>query len=187
MYYAFDDQIAAMNQQYELFPIPDGGMKKRLIQFYKIISDEVQETEAIIAEAEEIEGNITSADVVRIKTGLADLLADIVVYCASEATRWGIPLANVLEIVMASNFSKLGEDGRPIKNPETGKFLKGPNYWKPEPKIAELLQVRGRETLETPNSAELKEVAARLTASIPAEVVHSALADDANPQAVRHP
>ena len=39
---------------------------------------------------------------------------------------------------MVSNFSKLGEDGQPIKD-DTGKFLKGPNYEPPEKAIKDLL------------------------------------------------
>ena len=52
--------------------------------------------------------------------------------------RRGIPLEDVLQIIMDSNASKLGADGKPIYD-ANGKFLKGPNYWKPEPKIRELL------------------------------------------------
>ena len=39
---------------------------------------------------------------------------------------------------MQSNFSKLGEDGQPVYD-HRGKVMKGPGYWKPEPKIQELL------------------------------------------------
>jgi hypothetical protein len=42
---------------------------------------------------------------------------------------------------MDSNFSKLGADGKPIYD-ERGKVMKGPFYWKPEPKIKELLLER---------------------------------------------
>lgn len=70
---------------------------------------------------------------------LADLLGDIQVYCASEMAKFGLPLDDVLETIMRSNFSKLGEDGNPIYD-ERGKVLKGPNYWKPEPAIKELLE-----------------------------------------------
>jgi predicted HAD superfamily Cof-like phosphohydrolase len=71
---------------------------------------------------------------------LADLLGDIQVYCASEMAKFGLPLDEVLAIIMRSNFSKLGADGKPIYD-ERGKVQKGPNYWKwkPEPKIKELL------------------------------------------------
>ena len=69
---------------------------------------------------------------------IADLLGDVIVYCRSEALKYGIPLEEVLSIIMDSNESKLGADGKPIYD-ANGKFLKGPNYWKPEPKIKELL------------------------------------------------
>ena len=39
---------------------------------------------------------------------------------------------------MTSNFSKLGADGKPIKD-ATGKFLKGPDYAPPEEAIKDLL------------------------------------------------
>ena len=68
----------------------------------------------------------------------APLLGDVIVYCRSEALKYGIPLEAVLQIIMDSNASKLGADGKPIYD-ANGKFLKGPNYWKPEPKIRELL------------------------------------------------
>ena len=70
---------------------------------------------------------------------LADLLGDLTVYCRSEALKFGLPLEDLLEVIMDSNESKLGADGKPIYD-VNGKFLKGPNYWKPEPKIKELLQ-----------------------------------------------
>lgn len=44
----------------------------------------------------------------------------------------------MLDVIMDSNESKLGADGKPIYD-ENGKFLKGPNYWKPEPRIKTLL------------------------------------------------
>jgi len=36
------------------------------------------------------------------------------------------------EEVHCSNMSKLGEDGKPIRRPEDGKVMKGPNYFKPD-------------------------------------------------------
>ena len=43
---------------------------------------------------------------------------------------------------MDSNESKLGAHGKPIYD-ANGKFLKGPDYWKPEPGIKELLKSKG--------------------------------------------
>ena len=76
---------------------------------------------------------------VEIITALSDWLGDIIVYAASEARRSGIPLPQVLEVIMSSNFSKLGADGNPIYD-DRGKVMKGPGYWKPEPKISEIIQ-----------------------------------------------
>jgi predicted HAD superfamily Cof-like phosphohydrolase len=36
------------------------------------------------------------------------------------------------EEVHRSNMSKLGEDGKPIRRPEDGKVMKGPNYFRPD-------------------------------------------------------
>lgn len=36
------------------------------------------------------------------------------------------------EEVHRSNMSKLGKDGKPIRRPEDGKVMKGPNYFKPD-------------------------------------------------------
>lgn len=105
---------------------------ERLKAFKSILNEEVDEIDEII---EAVEGNSADLDVL---TMLADLLGDIQVYCASEMAKFGLPLDEVLAIIMQSNFSKLGIDGKPIYD-ERGKVQKGPNYWKPEPKIKELL------------------------------------------------
>jgi len=66
-------------------------------------------------------------------------LGDIQVYCASEMAKFGLPLDQILGIIMQSNLSKLGADGQPIYD-ERGKVQKGPGYWKPEPAILTLLK-----------------------------------------------
>ena len=81
------------------------------------------------------------AEPVDIAVAIADLLGDIMVYCRSEALKYGLPLEDVLDVIMDSNESKLGADGKPIYD-ANGKFLKGPDYWKPEPRIKALLQAR---------------------------------------------
>jgi predicted HAD superfamily Cof-like phosphohydrolase len=48
-------------------------------------------------------------------------------------------MKKVLEIIMDSNMSKLGSDGQPIYD-SVGKVIKGPNYWKPEPKLQAYIQ-----------------------------------------------
>jgi len=69
----------------------------------------------------------------------------------------GIPLPQTLELVHESNMSKLGDDGEPVRDPDTGKILKGPNYQPPEDKIAQMLFSRPRHELE----GMLNEVKAR--------------------------
>ncbi len=79
-------------------------------------------------------------------THLADWFADIMVFVMSEAMKFGIDVFDVLKIVMGSNFSKLGADGKPIYD-ANGKFQKGPNYKAPEEVIREWIiraQRRGR-------------------------------------------
>jgi predicted HAD superfamily Cof-like phosphohydrolase len=130
-------RIRAMNKMYELpvqeVPSLNTYSAKRLDAFLDIIVEELKEGDAIHESMTlGIEDEVTQL------TDLADWFADMIVYIYSEATRCGIPLAEVLQIVMDSNESKLDEDGKPIKDGRD-KFLKGPNYWKPEPKIKELL------------------------------------------------
>ena len=65
---------------------------------------------------------------------MAKFLSTLIGRCFHEAEHFGFDLYDILEIIMDSNMSKLGEDGNPIYD-ERGKVMKGPNYWKPEPKI----------------------------------------------------
>lgn len=65
---------------------------------------------------------------------IADWLNDMTVYNRSEALKYGIPSESVLACIMGSNFTKLGEDGLPIKD-ENGKVQKGPNFLPPEEAI----------------------------------------------------
>lgn len=133
----FKDRIKAMNAMYKLpineQPVLLEDTVSRLLKFKKTLAEEVEELDIIV---EQIHNN--EADI-EIKAAIADLLGDVIVYCRSEATKYGIPLEEVLDIIMDSNESKLGADGQPIYD-ENGKFLKGPNYWKPEPKIKALLE-----------------------------------------------
>jgi len=130
------DRIKLMNGMYKL-PINSqptllDNAADRLAKFKKTLADEVNELDDII---QMIEAGEQPLDAL---TAIADLLADVIVYCRSEALKYGIPLEDVLSIIMDSNESKLGADGNPIYD-ENGKFLKGPNYWKPEPQIKALL------------------------------------------------
>ena len=124
----FAEKIKKFNEMYgvESNDVPTNLGQDRLKKFKAILLEEIEEADEIDLSTDE--GLVD----------VADLYLDIVVYCASECRRWGIPIEQVLNIIMESNFSKLGEDGLPIKD-ERGKILKGKAYWKPEPKIKELL------------------------------------------------
>lgn len=133
----FAQRIAAMNAMYKLAanerPLLPADVAERLAKFKATLLDEVHEIDEIVRLAE------NGAAATDIAVAIADVLGDIIVYCRSEALKYGLPLEDVLEIIMDSNESKLGADGKPIYD-ANGKFLKGPNYWKPEPKIKALLE-----------------------------------------------
>lgn len=134
----FLSDIKRMTKSYEQ-PInekPTFLGKKRIESFKSVLMEEVGEVDNIISKLNE--DNISEDKKMEVLTDLSDWLGDIIVYCSNESAKHGIPIDEVLEIIMQSNFSKLGVDGKPIKD-ERGKFLKGPNYWAPEEKIKELL------------------------------------------------
>ena len=137
---SFAERIALMNAMYKLAsneaPAIPADVADRLRKFKATLADEVDEIDEIVTKAE------AGAAPIEIAVALADLLGDVIVYCRSEALKYGLPLEAVLDIIMDSNESKLGADGQPIYD-GNGKFLKGPNYWKPEPKIKALLQGMG--------------------------------------------
>jgi len=143
VYKRFEHDIHRMNKTCQLAPVsPDSwhAMDTRLEQFKEILDKEFVELEDIQVELNRAADDNREEILHRVRVALADLLGDIIVYCASEGVRWELPMPQVLEVIMASNFSKLGADGLPIKNPKTDKFEKGPNYWKPEPLISEVLK-----------------------------------------------
>lgn len=137
---SFKQRIASMNAMYKLpansSPTLPVDVKDRLIKFKATLLEEVHEIDEIV---QLIQDNGCSEDIV---VAIADLLGDITVYCRSEALKYGLPLEEVLDIIMDSNESKLDENGNPIYD-INGKFLKGPNYWKPEPRIKALLEKNG--------------------------------------------
>lgn len=160
----FEKEIVAMNVMYKLpvaayptisyeavwqhqkFPSACLGKSdaqiaiKRLADFFgpdSILLKEIKEYEDLVDILKD--KLLTENDILDFLTGLADLLCDIQVYCASEMERFGLPNQLILQIIMESNKSKLGADGEPIYD-EQGKFMKGPNYWKPEPRIRQLIE-----------------------------------------------
>lgn len=67
----------------------------------------------------------------------ADALADIDYVTQGANLVWGFPAQEIMDEVQASNMSKLGVDGKPIRR-EDGKILKGPDFF--VPKIDEILK-----------------------------------------------
>jgi len=62
---------------------------------------------------------------------VADALTDILYVTYGAGHAFGINLDKCFEEVQNSNMSKLDESGNPIYN-ESGKVMKGPNYFKPD-------------------------------------------------------
>jgi NTP pyrophosphatase (non-canonical NTP hydrolase) len=136
----FAERIAQMNAMYKLpahdAPTLPANVEERLARFKATLLDEVNEIDEIIQQTQQ------GAAPLDVAVAIADLLGDVIVYCRSEALKYGLPLEAVLDLIMDSKASELGADGKPIYD-ANGKFLKGPNYWKPEPKIRALLQAAG--------------------------------------------
>ena len=139
---SFAQRIVAMNAMYKLpahdRPTLPADPADRLAKFKATLLDEVHEIDGIVRLAQD------GGAAIDVAVAIADLLGDLIVYCRSEALKYGLPLEEVLDVIMDSNESKLGADGKPIYD-ANGKFLKGPNYWRPEPKLKELLRAGMRD------------------------------------------
>ena len=77
-------------------------------------------------ELEELKVAMENKDLLEVADALTDIL--YVAYGAGHA--FGIDLDKCFEEVQSSNMSKLDENRKPIYN-ESGKVMKGPNYFKP--------------------------------------------------------
>ena len=77
-------------------------------------------------ELSELKEAVKNKDISEVADALTDIL--YVTYGAGHA--YGIDLDKCFDEVQNSNMSKLGNDGKPIFN-ESGKVMKGPNYFKP--------------------------------------------------------
>ena len=78
-------------------------------------------------ELDELQEAMENNDLLEVADALTDIL--YVTYGAGHA--FGINLDKCFDEVQNSNMSKLGENGEPIFN-ESGKVMKGPNYFKPD-------------------------------------------------------
>ena len=77
-------------------------------------------------ELQELTEAMDSKDLLEVADALTDIL--YVTYGAGHA--FGIDLDKCFDEVQNSNMSKLDKNGEPIYN-ESGKVMKGPNYFKP--------------------------------------------------------
>ena len=77
-------------------------------------------------ELNELKEAIKNKDIVEVADALTDIL--YVTYGAGHS--FGVNLDECFDEVQRSNMSKLGEDGQPIYN-DSGKVMKGPNYFAP--------------------------------------------------------
>jgi predicted HAD superfamily Cof-like phosphohydrolase len=148
----FDQEIKRFNTMYGLPTLDTPGMPyvgdanqtareklvARLRNFKDILREELDEVDEIIAKIEV--GDAPD----EVLTDLADWLGDIQVYCASEMRKFGLDNSVILGVIMASNFSKLGKDGKPIFD-DRGKVMKGPDYWRPEPMIRKYIVAAARQ------------------------------------------
>jgi predicted HAD superfamily Cof-like phosphohydrolase len=154
---SFWNSIEKFNELYKM-PVcekPSLPSIKRLENFREVLQEEVDEVDEIIRKYREISSGMnndvdkvysneeasgmTFDQKLSIQTDLADWLGDMMVYITSESRKYGFDMEKTLGIIMDSNFSKLDADGEPIYD-ERGKVQKGPNYWKPEEKISEMLK-----------------------------------------------
>ena len=78
-------------------------------------------------ELEELKEAVNKKDLKEAIDALTDIL--YVTYGAGHA--FGVNLDKCFEEVQNSNMSKLDENGKPIYN-DSGKVMKGPNYFKPD-------------------------------------------------------
>ena len=92
-------------------------------------SDKINELriDLIKEELDEFQEAMKNNDLLEVADALTDIL--YVTYGAGHA--FGIDLDKCFDEVQNSNMSKLGENGEPIYN-ESGKVMKGPNYFKPD-------------------------------------------------------
>lgn len=144
----FQSQIRSFNKMYKLEceespKLPHGyqNAAKRISDFMDILQEELEEGTAIIDQLQNV------APIQEVLAQIADWLGDIQVYCASEMRKFGLDNDATLGIIMASNFSKLDEDGNPIYD-SRGKVLKGTNFFPPEPELRELIHYQQLEAIK---------------------------------------
>ena len=109
-------------------------------EFMKTFGQEVKENAGLSSDKiNNLRINLIQEELSELQTALhekniveiADALTDILYVTYGAGHAFGINLDKCFDEVQNSNMSKLGNDGKPIYN-ETGKVMKGPNYFKPD-------------------------------------------------------
>ena len=72
---------------------------------------------------------------------LLDAIADSIYVLLWTGLRLNLPVHEAFLAVQRANMAKLGPEGKPIKNPETGKVMK-PEGWKPPDILALVIEHR---------------------------------------------
>lgn len=122
------DFMTAMGQ-----PISQGWENLEGIKLgLKLIEEETEEfREAVENLFENTEGGEGEDVLNESREDLAKELTDLLYVCYWTAAKIGIDVNEAFRRVHASNMSKLGPDGKPVKR-EDGKVLKGPGYHAPD-------------------------------------------------------
>lgn len=122
------DFMTAMGQ-----PVSQGWENLEGIKLgLKLIEEETEEfREAVENLFENTEGGEGEDVLNKSREDLAKELTDLLYVCHWTAATIGIDVNEAFRRVHASNMSKLGPDGKPVKR-EDGKVLKGPGYHAPD-------------------------------------------------------
>ncbi len=116
------EQVTEFHETYGLsvHTAPDLSCEKTKALRVNLLQEELNELKEALANNDPLE--------------TLDALIDIQYVLDGAFLSFG--LQDVKDVAFAevhrSNMSKLGEDGKPIRRPEDGKVMKGPNYFKPD-------------------------------------------------------
>ena len=113
-------------------------LRYRLVEEeFKEYGDALEELRYLLGvEATEGPDDALAMRIEQARSHLLKEMADLIVVVVGHAAVRGWNIDVAFNRVMASNMSKLGEDGKPIYR-EDGKILKGPNY--KEPNLKDLI------------------------------------------------
>ena len=128
----YTERLKEFHEAFNVTP-PSTFSVKRIYELIELrqtlMGEEFSETMDAMVEAKNqlaTKGTIDKDTRIEILDGLTDQL--VILFGTFHLFGWNADVA--FERVMASNMSKLGEDGKPIYR-EDGKVLKGPNYHPP--------------------------------------------------------